>query len=186
MIRQIKCGQLLVKSICFALVNVSQLGYSQSATETLKEADTVYRAGLAALAGQDLVTAQTDFEQVVRLAPHAEEGHSALGTVLIDRGRTKEGIRELETALAIKRTDNNARMNLAIAYQQIGSSAKAIPLFAELEENARLRKQALPLPVLSAYARALAATGELTQAAIEMKAALRSDPHNAELHDELG
>ncbi len=167
-------------------MSVSHLGYSQPATEAVKQADAAYRTGLAALARQDLVTAQTDFEQVVRLAPHAEEGHSALGTVLIYRGRTKEGIRELETALAIKRTDTNARMNLAIAYQQIGSSAKAIPLFAELEENARLQKQALSVPVLSAYARALAATGKLTQAAIKMKAALQSDPRNAELHDELG
>jgi len=175
-----------VKSICFAFVSVSHLGYSQPATEAVKQADAAYRAGLAALARQDLVTAQTDFEKVVRLTPHAEEGHSALGTVLIGLGRTKEGIRELETALAIKPTDSNARMNLAIAYQQIGSSAKAIPLFAELEENARLRKKALPLPVLSAYARALAATGKLTQAAIKMKAALQSDPRNAELHDELG
>jgi protein O-GlcNAc transferase len=186
MLGQIQCGRVFVKPICFALMSVSHLGYSQPATEAVKQADAAYRAGLAALARQDLVTAQTDFEQVVRLAPHVEEGHSALGTVLIYRGRTREGIRELETALAIKRTDTNARMNLAIAYQQIGSSAKAIPLFAELEENARLQKQALSVPVLSAYARALAATGMLSQAAIKMKAALQSDPRNAELHDELG
>jgi protein O-GlcNAc transferase len=186
MLRKIKCGHILVKSICFALVSLPRLGYSQPATEAVKQADAAYHAGLAALARQDLIAAQTDFEQVVRLAPHAEEGHSALGTVLIYRGRTKEGIRELETALAIKPTDSNARMNLAIAYHQIGSSAKAIPLFAELEENARLQKQALAVPVLSAYARALAATGKLTQAAIKMKAALQADPRNAELHDELG
>ena len=186
MLRQIQCGHILVKSICFVLMSVSHLGYSQTATEAVKQADAAYRAGVAALARQDLVTAQTDFEQVVRLAPHAEEGHSALGTVLIYRGQTKEGIRELETALAIKPTDTNARMNLAIAYQQVGSSAKALPLFAELEENAQLQKQALSVPVLSAYARALAATGKLPQAAIKMKAALQSDPRNAELHDELG
>jgi protein O-GlcNAc transferase len=186
MLRQIQCGHILVKSICFVLMSVSHLGYSQTATEAVKQADAAYRAGVAALARQDLVTAQTDFEQVVRLAPHAEEGHSGLGTVLVYRGRTKQGIRELQTALAIKRTDTNARMNLAIAYQQIGSSAKAIPLFAELEENARLQKQPLSVPVLSAYARALVATGKLTQAAIKMKAALQADPRNAELHDELG
>ena len=119
----------------------------------------------------NLLTAQTDFEQVARLAPHAEEGHSALGTVLIYRGRTKEGIRELETALAIRPTDTNARMNLAIAYQQIGSSAKAIQLFAELEENARLQKRPMSVPVLSAYARALAATGKLTRRRSSWKAA---------------
>ena len=88
MIRQVKYGHIVLKSVCFALVSVSHLGYSQPAPEALKQADAAYRAGVAALAQQDLVTAQTDFEQVVRLAPHAEEGHSALGTVLIYRGRT--------------------------------------------------------------------------------------------------
>ncbi|WP_158941589.1 tetratricopeptide repeat protein [Granulicella sp. S190] len=152
----------------------------------MRKADAAYRAGQAALARKDLTEAQADFEQVTRLAPQAEQGHSALGAVLVNNGHMHEGIRELEKALAIKATDSTAQMNLAMAYQQTGASEKAIPLFAKLEAEARSQKHVLPSYVLAGYARSLAANQKIELAIAKMKAALANDSQNAELHDELG
>ncbi len=77
-------------------------------------------------------------------------------------------------------------MNLALAFDQIGSAEKALPLFPSLEADARLQKRELPSYALAAYARALAAGASIPQAVLKMKAAVASDSQNAELHDELG
>jgi tetratricopeptide (TPR) repeat protein len=154
--------------------------------EALKQVEARYRAGQAAMARQDFVAAQADFEEVVRLASRTEEGHSGLGAALLSQGRPKEAIPELERAVAIRKTDVAAETNLAMAYQQAGSPAKALPLFSALQANSRVTKQPLPAFALVAYARALAATGRLPQAATAMKAAIDGDPRNAELHDALG
>jgi protein O-GlcNAc transferase len=179
-------GLSALKAILVGLIALSNLGFSQEPSAALRKADAAYRAGQAALAHKDLSAAQTDFEQVVQLAPQAEQGHSALGAVLVNRGDVKEGIRELERALAIKSTDSTAQMNLALAYGQIGASEKAISLFSKVEADSRLQKHALPSYVLAGYARSLAANGQIGPAITKMKVALAIDPQNAELHDEMG
>lgn len=166
-----------------AFANVAR---SQEPSAALRKADAAYRAGQAALAHRNLDEAQADFEQVVRLAPQAEQGHSALGAVLFARGHTNEAIHELEKTLAMKSSDAIAQKNLAMAYVQAGSAQKALPLFARLEADARLEKRALPPDVLAGYARALAATQRIGPAVESMQSALAADPGNAELHDELG
>jgi protein O-GlcNAc transferase len=172
-------------ALMFSLAFAS-IALSQEPSAALRKADAAYRAGQAALARKNLDEALADFEQVVRLAPQAEQGHSALGAVLLARGRTSEAIRELEKALAMKSSDTIAQKNLAMAYVQAGSAQKALPLFARLEADARLEKRPLPPDVLAEYARALAATQRLGPAVETMQAALAGDPRNAELHDELG
>lgn len=159
---------------------------SQEPSAALRKADTAYRAGQAALAHKNIDEAQADFEEVVRFAPEAEQGHSALGAVLVARGHTMEGIRELEKALVLKPTDGFTQKNLALAYVQAGSPEKALPIFAKLESNARTEKRVLPPDVLAGYARALAATQSLDLAAEKMRVAVAENPRNAELHDELG
>lgn len=159
---------------------------SQQPSAALLKADTAYRAGQAALAQKNVVAAQADFERVVQLAPQAEQGHSALGAVLVSRGRTKEGIHELERALAIKATDSTAQTNLALAYVQVGQPQKAITLFSKLEVAAHLQKRTLPTYVEAGYAQALAETQNAEAAVSKMKAALSLDPQNASLHDDLG
>ena len=172
-------GLAVLNAALIALVTLSISAFSQEPSAALKKADAAYRAGQGALAQKDLSAAQADFEEVVQLAPQAEQGHSALGAVLVSRGHTKQGIHELEKALAIKATDSTAQMNLAMAYEQIGSPEKALPLFSRLEAGEHLQKRTLPSYVLAAYARALAAI-------TKMKAALAIDSQNPELHDELG
>jgi len=174
------------KVILIAWMTLSNLALSQEPSAVLKKADAAYRAGQGALAQRDLNTALVDFEQVVNFAPQAEQGHSALGAVLVSLGRVKEGIYELEKALAIKSTDSIAQMNLAMAYEQIGLPGKAIPLFSRCEREARLQKRTLPSYVFVGYARSLAANHQTGLAVTKMKAALTTDSQNAELHDEFG
>jgi len=158
----------------------------QEPSASLKEADADYRAGVAALSRNDIKTAKSKFEAVVRLAPAAEQGHSALGAVLVRDGQIAAGIRELQKALAIKADDGSARTNLALAYEQAGESANALPLFAKMESTAVAEGQALPSYVQASYVRALVATGQTEAAINRLKHLVAQDAGNPELHDELG
>jgi Flp pilus assembly protein TadD len=158
----------------------------QEPSASLKEADADYRAGVAALSRNDIKTAKFRFEAVVRRAPAAEQGHSALGAVLVRDGQIAAGIRELQKALAIKADDGSARTNLALAYEQAGESANALPLFAKMESTAVAEGQALPSYVQASYVRALVATGQTEAAINRMKHLVAQDAGNPELHDELG
>ncbi|MBW4040299.1 MAG: hypothetical protein HIU91_15860, partial [Acidobacteria bacterium] len=160
------------RCLLLAAVLLSPLASAQS----LQQADTIYRAGTAALARHDLPTAQADFEQVTRLAPHAEPGHAALGLVLIDTGHLTQAVHELQLALSLNHADTGAQLNLAIAFQKLNQPSKSLPLFAQLESASHLQHHPLSPAILSAYAHALAATGNLPQATTRMKAALAADP----------
>jgi tetratricopeptide (TPR) repeat protein len=159
---------------------------SQEPPPSLKEADANYRAGVAALGRNDLKTALADFEAVVRLAPAAEQGHSALGAVLVRLGQLGDGIHELEKALAIDPGDASAQLNLALGYEQSGQTVKALPLFAQLETASHAARHPLAPAVLVSYARALAASRQLRPAIARMRDAVARDPRNFELQDELG
>lgn len=159
---------------------------AQEPSAALKQADADYRAGVAALNRNDLKTALADFQSVVKLAPSAEQGHSALGAVLVRLGRLPEGIRELEQALRMKPGDGSAQLNLALVYEQSGQAAKALPLFAKVEASARAEKRPLAASILEPYAWALAASGQFDAALLRMKEAAGSEPGNVEILDELG
>ncbi|TCK71649.1 tetratricopeptide repeat protein [Acidipila rosea] len=162
-----------------------------AAAPRLQQADTAYRAGQAALAQRDLAGARADFEKVVKLAPQIEEGHSALGAILVSTGETRRGIVELEKALTQKPGDSVAQTNLALAYEQTGSYRKALPLFEKLDAEARSKAANSPTRtlspyLLSAYARSLAATHQDRAAIMQMKRAAAAAPQNADLWDALG
>jgi tetratricopeptide (TPR) repeat protein len=178
--------RLFAGCILAVFLTLSYVSHAQEPSPSLKQADAAYRAGVAAFSRNDFNTAREDFEKVVRLVPSMEQGHTALGAVLVRIGRTNDGIRELEKALAIKASDGSAQLNLALAYEQSGQSAKALPWFAKLEAVSRSEKHPLPANVLAAYARALAATQQLPAAVARMKEAVAEDPQNADLQDELG
>src|ERR1700761_6170945 len=80
-----------------------------------QEADAAFKAGYAALAQNDPATARKKFERVVKLAPHIEEGHSALGAVLLELNVYAEAIAELRYAVKLKPEDTAAQTNLAVA-----------------------------------------------------------------------
>jgi protein O-GlcNAc transferase len=163
----------------------------KSQTETNEEAQTAYRAGIAAVANNDFKTAEAQFEKVVRLVPQIEEGHSALGAVLVRLGNYPQAIKELEKARALKPGDVSVLTNLASAYEQTGANKKAIALFEEMEAQAKRNagsdsSPALPPAVLASYARALAATGQIPAAIDKMQLAVAESPKSADLHDALG
>ena len=164
----------------------SASAFSQEPSASLRQADADYREGVEALNRNDLKTAESKFESVVRLAPAAEQGHSALGAVLVREGEWAAGTRELEKALALKPNDSAAQLNLAMVYAQSGATSKAIPLFQKLDLEARSAQHPLNAAVLAVYARSLAQTGETRRAVGKMQEAVAEDSRNAELHDELG
>jgi protein O-GlcNAc transferase len=140
------------------LISLASLLFAGSAapqepSPALTQADAAYREGLAALNQNDLQTAQSKFEDVVRLAPSLEQDHSALGAVLVREGRLEAGIRELEKDLALKPGDGTAELNLAFAYSQAGAQTKAAPLFERAEAAANAQKHPLPASVIEEYAR---------------------------------
>jgi len=175
----------MMLAVCAGAAMMAAVGGQEPST-ALKQADADYRAGVAALGRNDLKSALKDFQSVVKLAPSAEQGHSALGAVLVRLGRLPEGIRELELALKMKPADASAQLNLALSYEQSGEAAKALPLFAKLEATARAEKRPLAASILESYARALASAGQLEAAVVRMKEAGVREPGNAGIEDELG
>src|SRR5260370_8583308 len=164
---------------------------SGSQADINQEAQAAYQAGTAAAANNDLKTAEAQFETVVRLVPQIEEGHSALGTVLLRLGRLPQAIKELEQAHRLKPGDVSVETYLALAYEQTGAYKKAIVLFKEVEvvaheKPASVPSHVLPWYVLSAYARSLAATGHLPPPIARIKVAVVESPQSAELGDALG
>ncbi len=174
----------LILSLGITYCRVTALAQEPSAN--LRQADSDYREGVAALNGNDLKTAEAKFEEVTRLAPAAEQGHSALGAVLVREGRWEAGTHELERALAIKPNDEAAQLNLAMVYAQTGSHAKAILLFEKLEAASRTDRHPLSPQVLEVYARSLQAAGQTHAAIVQMKRAVAGDDRNVALHDDLG
>ena len=170
--------------LCAAL---SGVGHAQEPSPSLKEADADYRAGVAALSHHDLNAALADFQKVVHLAPTAEQGHSALGAVLVQLGRTSEGIRELEKALAMKPSDSSAQLNLALAYEHTGEAAKALPLVCASWRPRLAPKSALCRPMfLPLMPGRWRRRRQFPAAVAKMQEAVAGDPQNAELQDELG
>jgi tetratricopeptide (TPR) repeat protein len=177
---------LLVTPVLAMVAAVAAALVAQQASAGLKQADADYRAGVDALSHSDLNAALDDFQNVVRLAPTASQGHSALGAVLVRLGRTSEGIQELERALSIQPSDNAAQLNLALAYEGNSQPSKALPLFAKLEAASRAAKRPLASATLVSYAHALASTGQLKAAIVRMKQVAARDPRNADAQNDLG
>ncbi len=151
--------------------------------DTAKRADAAFHAGYAALSANDLDNARQEFEKVVALEPRIEEGHSALGAVLLQMNLYPQAIIELKTAVRLKPADVSAQTNLAMAYARSGKDALAIAIFAKLEQASH---DPLPPDVLIVYAESLAATQQVSAATAKMRAAVAAAPDDQNLHDALG
>src|ERR1700722_6248390 len=73
--------------------------------ESLQRADAAFKAGYAARQAGNLVEAQADFAEVVRLAPAIPEAHAALGDVLLELNKPAQTVPELDDALKLIRGD---------------------------------------------------------------------------------
>ncbi len=181
-----------MRSICLSVCVLLCLGgacwlvAAQQPSSTLRQADSDYRAGVAALNSNDLKTAEAQFESVVRLEPQVELGHSALGAVLVREGEWAAAIRELEKALGLKPGDDVAQLNLAVAYAESGEYAKALPWFAKAEAAARTRRSLLPSELEVLYAKSLAAAGNTDSAIAHMIRVAALPGASPQIHDDLG
>lgn len=92
----------------------------------------------------------------------------------------------LQHAAAFQTSDTAAQANRALTYQRAGELDKAVAAYSALDAATKAQHRTLPAPVIANYARALAATGHLEEAAAEMKAAIAGDPRNAAFEDDLG
>src|SRR5580658_1068525 len=165
---------LLLGAASSAVFAAQTASSSGSQADINNEVQAAYQAGAGAAANNDFKTAEKQLEKVVRLAPQVEEGHSAFGADLAHLGKLPQAIKELETALRLKPGDISAQTNLALAYEQTGANQKAIVLFKSVEADAQRKpaadfSHALPSFFLAAYARSLAATGQLQEAVAKMK-----------------
>jgi protein O-GlcNAc transferase len=158
----------------------------QTSVDKVKQADGAFKAGYAAISNHDLQAARENFEKVVNLVPQIEEGHSALGAVLLQLNDYPGAILELRKAMKLKPGDASAETNLSVAYARSGHDAEAIPLFVKADRMAASAGKALPDDVLLVYARSLAATGQMDQAVESIKRAVTLTPADASLHDALG
>src|ERR1700722_16104419 len=150
------------------------------------QANAAFRAGYAAISNHQLEEAREDFQKVVDLVPRVEEGHSALGAVLVQLGAYPEAIGELRQALNLKPEDVAAQTNLAVALAGNGQHAEALPFFVQLDQSSASANQPLPVNVLLVYARSLVATGQVSQATERLKHAVEITPADASLRDALG
>src|SRR5260370_13789592 len=116
-------------------VFVASLGAIDSPQQQLRSADTAFRAGYAAEKRGDVSSARQQFEKVVLLAPDIAEGHSALGSVLVQLGEYERAIRELVRALALKPADRTAQIKLATASEESGDHERSLPLYPSLDQN---------------------------------------------------
>jgi protein O-GlcNAc transferase len=164
-----------------AIVLYAQSG--QPNAEALHKADVAFRAGYAASQAGHFEEARAQFAEVVRLAPAIAEGHEALGSALIALSHPAEAVPELQKAAKLKPGDAGIESNLAIAYAQSGQASKAIPHF-----EAVLRGSPAPQDpaFFDAYARALAATGKLTEAVQQFTVEEQLTGPRAEIADAIG
>ena len=130
-----------------------------SSADRSTQANAAFRAGYTAISNHQLEKARGDFQKVVDLVPQVEEGHSALGAVLVQLGAYSEAIAQLRQALHLKPEDVSAQTNLAVALAGSGHDAEALRFFEQLDQGSA--KQPLPVNVLLVYARSLVATGQM-------------------------
>jgi tetratricopeptide (TPR) repeat protein len=81
--------------------------------------------GLAYLQQNQLLRAEEQFRQVVRLAPNQALGHADLGLVFLREGRYRDAETELDHATALQASDADVALMLAQVYEQTGRREQA-------------------------------------------------------------
>jgi len=91
----------------------------------------------------ELEKAEDRARRAIKLEPANYAPHNILGRVLMENGKTEEGIRELQVATKLAPLNPGAHFNLAQAYQQAGKKQQADLEFATFE---KLNKRAGQAP----------------------------------------
>ncbi len=188
---------MVVGKLRLGLVVAAALGVGAGAqgvpTGQQAEAETAFRAGLAAVQAGRLEVANAAFARVVQLAPNVAAGHSALGAVLVREGSFAAALPELERALQLDGTDTAAELNLGLAAAGVVQTVPAAQVGAVAQEGMaalgdwRVRRGApLPSDAAVAFARLELAVGAPEAALQALEDALRAAPADAVLLDADG
>jgi tetratricopeptide (TPR) repeat protein len=129
------------------------------------------QAGLAAKQQGDLTVAIAEFQKVTELAPNLAAGFVNLGAAYLDAHQYAAAIAPLKKALALNPQLPGAGQMLGMALLSSGYAAEAIP---HLQQT----PGALGIAQLK--------TGDLTEAIVNLGAALKQQPNNPDLLYYLG
>src|SRR5712692_4941019 len=130
----LRLGAALLFFLCIATA-VCAAQSTDSAKDVASRATATYQRGMSALQKGDLVSARTNFEKVVRLAPKSPEGHNSLGWVLLAQGEVDSAIAQFQTAVELKPEFTQAHINLGNALVRKGDVTAAL---REAKEAVRL------------------------------------------------
>jgi tetratricopeptide (TPR) repeat protein len=123
------------------------------------------------------------FESALRLAPGSAIVHNDLGNALLAAGRLRESIAEYEQALKLEPEYAEARRNLAIAHNDLGSQN---PPEAIAEYEASLRLDSSSAETHFNLGMALEKAGRRAEAIAQLEEAVRLKPEFVDAHNNLG
>ncbi|MFN2977112.1 tetratricopeptide repeat protein [Terriglobus aquaticus] len=162
-----------------------------SAQTGVDAAGKAFREGVAATQAHQLTLAEQKFRAVVRLAPGIAAGHSALGAVLVQEGRSGDALPELRRALQMDPNDGAAQLNLGTASAAVlgtsaGTSAQVEEGITALQAWRTQHGTALPPDSSIALAQLYMAKQQPADAAQTLEAALAAAPSDPTLQDAEG
>ena len=126
-------------------------------------------------------------EQALRLAPHDEHPHEAMGRYFLRQSKYGEAQKELEEAVRLSGDDDQTRLELGLAYQLNGQPEKAQKILEDvLGKNPQTAKGKKVLAANQAVMADLYARQKLYREAVDKyQEALRLDPEMAEAQNNL-
>ena len=133
-------------------------------------------AAQQAQAGQDLATAESEYNAVVKLAPAFAEARMNLGLVHQLQGRNDEAMKDFQAALHLRPTLAGANFFLGVDYCKLGDGKAALPYL-----KAAVLAQPDQVDILAWLATAQDLTGQWAAEAATLDRALKRQPQNVNL-----
>jgi tetratricopeptide (TPR) repeat protein len=127
------------------------------------------------------------FQQALRIAPHEEQPHEAMGAYYLTQKRFSQAVPEFEEAIRLNGDDDHIRLDLGLAYQLGGQPQKAQKIFEDvLGKNPKTADGRKLLAANQTILADLYAQQKLYREAIgKYQEALRLDPELAEAQNNL-
>ena len=89
-----------------------------------------YMLGIVYWGQEDYANADKSFRKQLEVTPLNQQAHAKLGQMLVEAGKYKEAIAELERAISLtQEEDAGLQMGLGRAYLYLGETEKSIPAF---------------------------------------------------------
>lgn len=145
-----------------------------SATASTDPVVMAYSAGAAAFRARDLATAQTKFEEAVKLDPELHQAWAALTLVHLERQQYQEAVESSEKAMSLGATDETVLRARWEAYRHLGDEAKTEQALQDLKRYAEVTEEAKRVYNEGVI---LAKDGDHESAFLRFQEALEVDPN---------